>query len=142
MLLLLSFIELDTIPVVKSTFLEQHGQKFQSIFKGLVYDSYAVIKKVLEVCWSGLWSDPKVKRTAKIGIFNDMTISQVFLNDRNARTSPHQYPRLRKFTNEPIRRMGSLKTYRRILHTTSFWLFAPDRGPVSASRIMVGILVK
>ncbi|GLB33183.1 hypothetical protein LshimejAT787_0100680 [Lyophyllum shimeji] len=38
---------------------------------------YPVVRKVLEVCWTGIWSDPKVKRTLKIGLFNEITISHL-----------------------------------------------------------------
>ncbi|KAG0699762.1 hypothetical protein DFH29DRAFT_990668 [Suillus ampliporus] len=50
---------------------------FLSIFKGLSQDSYPVIRRVLEVCWVGLWSDPKVKRTVKIGLFTEVTIGHL-----------------------------------------------------------------
>jgi nucleolar pre-ribosomal-associated protein 1 len=62
---------------VKSAFLEQRRDVFLSIFKGLSQDSYSVIRKVLEVCWVGLWSDVKVKRTMKIGLFTEVTIGHV-----------------------------------------------------------------
>jgi hypothetical protein len=74
---ILSFIDPETSSLVKSTFLEQQRDIFLSIFKGLSQDSYLVIRKVLEVCWVGLWSDPKVKRTAKIGLFSEITIGHV-----------------------------------------------------------------
>lgn len=48
-----------------------------SIFKGLIQDSYSVLKKVLETCWAGLWSDAKVKRTLKVALFNEATVSHV-----------------------------------------------------------------
>lgn len=62
---------------MKSAFLEQRRDVFLSIFKGLSQDSYSVIRKVLEVCWVGLWSDVKVKRTMKIGLFTEVTIGHV-----------------------------------------------------------------
>lgn len=62
---------------MKSAFLEQRRDVFLSIFKGLSQDSYPVIRKVLEVCWVGLWSDVKVKRTMKIGLFTEVTIGHV-----------------------------------------------------------------
>jgi nucleolar pre-ribosomal-associated protein 1 len=76
-LLILSFIDTDSSAQIKTTFLEQHRDPFLSIFKGLIQDSYAVARKILEVCWSGIWSDPKIKRTMKIGLFNETTISHV-----------------------------------------------------------------
>ena len=45
--------------------------------EAVLVDSSAVIKKVLEVCWVGLWSDPKVKRTLKVNIFNENTLTQL-----------------------------------------------------------------
>ncbi|KAG2124689.1 ribosome 60S biogenesis N-terminal-domain-containing protein [Suillus clintonianus] len=74
---ILSFIDSETSSLVKSTFLEQQRDIFLSIFKGLSQDSYLVVRKVLEVCWVGLWSDPKVKRTAKIGLFAEITIGHL-----------------------------------------------------------------
>ncbi|KAG1766782.1 ribosome 60S biogenesis N-terminal-domain-containing protein, partial [Suillus occidentalis] len=74
---ILSFIDPETSSLVKSTFLEQQRDIFLSIFKGLSQDSYLVIRKVLEVCWVGLWSDPKVKRTTKIGLFSEITIGHL-----------------------------------------------------------------
>ncbi|KAG2153453.1 ribosome 60S biogenesis N-terminal-domain-containing protein [Suillus bovinus] len=74
---ILSFIDPETPSMVKTTFLEQQRDIFLSIFKGLSQDSYLVIRKVLEVCWTGLWSDPKVKRTMKIGLFSEITIGHL-----------------------------------------------------------------
>lgn len=74
---ILSFIDPDTSSLLKSAFLEQRRDIFLSIFKGLSQDSYPVIRKVLEVCWVGLWSDVKVKRTVKIGLFTEVTIGHV-----------------------------------------------------------------
>lgn len=48
-----------------------------SIFKGLAQDSYSLIRRVLEVCWSGLWSDQKLKRTLKVQVFSEATLAQV-----------------------------------------------------------------
>ncbi|KAG1726164.1 hypothetical protein EDD22DRAFT_932205 [Suillus occidentalis] len=50
---------------MKSTFLEQQ-RDILVYLQGLSQDSYLVIRKVLEVCWVGLWSHPKVTWTAKI----------------------------------------------------------------------------
>lgn len=74
---ILSFVDPDTSSLVKSAFLEQRRDVFLSIFKGLSQDSYSVIRKVLEVCWVGVWSDVKVKRTVKIGLFTEVTIGHV-----------------------------------------------------------------
>ncbi|KAK0490295.1 ribosome 60S biogenesis N-terminal-domain-containing protein [Armillaria novae-zelandiae] len=58
-------------------FLEQHRDAFVSMFKGLSQDHYSVIRRVLEVSWAGIWSEPKLKRTLKIGVFNETTIAQL-----------------------------------------------------------------
>ncbi|EGO30148.1 hypothetical protein SERLADRAFT_444262 [Serpula lacrymans var. lacrymans S7.9] len=76
-LLILSFVDQHTPTIVKTAFLEQHREVFLAIFKGLVQDSYVVARKILEVCWAGLWSDPKIRRTLKIGLFNEITISHL-----------------------------------------------------------------
>lgn len=47
------------------------------MFKGLHQDSYIVIRHVLEICWSGLWSDAKLKRTLKVAVFNETTLIQL-----------------------------------------------------------------
>ncbi|KAG6853529.1 hypothetical protein C0991_003449 [Blastosporella zonata] len=84
-LFILSFISPDSPTQVKATFVEQHREPLLSIFKGLIQDSYPVVRKVLEVCFAGLWSDPKIKRTSKISLFNESTISHVLkLYDRSA----------------------------------------------------------
>ena len=76
-LLVLSFVDSTTSSSVKAAFLEQHRDAFTSIFKGLSQDSYSLVRRVLEVCWSGLWSDQKLKRTLKVQIFSEATLSQV-----------------------------------------------------------------
>lgn len=76
-LFLLSFIDTSTVTSVKAAFLEQRRDHLVSIFKGLPTDSYAVIRRVLEVCWVGIWLDPKVKRTLKVGLFHESTLSHV-----------------------------------------------------------------
>ncbi|KAF8838207.1 hypothetical protein BDN67DRAFT_955439 [Paxillus ammoniavirescens] len=82
-LFILSFVGKDTPPSVKAPFLEQRREVFMSIFKGLIQDQYSVIQKVLQVCWEGLWSDPKIRRTTKVGLFNEVTISHLLkLYDR------------------------------------------------------------
>ncbi len=62
---------------MKGAFFEQHRDAFTIIFKGLWQDPYSVIRRVLEVCWAGLWSDAKLKRTLKIQVFSEATLSQV-----------------------------------------------------------------
>lgn len=82
-LFLLSFIDSTASTSIKIAFLEQRRDLFVSIFKGLAQDSSAIIRRVLEVCWVGLWSDPKVKRTLKVNIFNETILIQLLrLYDR------------------------------------------------------------
>jgi nucleolar pre-ribosomal-associated protein 1 len=76
-LFILSFVDGSTPSVIKTGFLERHGDSLRSIFKGLAQDPYAVVRHVLELCWTGLWADAKVKRTLKIQVFNETTIAQV-----------------------------------------------------------------
>ncbi|KAG8218153.1 ribosome 60S biogenesis N-terminal-domain-containing protein [Butyriboletus roseoflavus] len=78
-------VDQDAASLIKTAFLEQRREVFASIFKGLVQDQYAVIQKVLQVSWEGVWSDPKIKRTTKLGLFNEVTISHLLkLYDRAA----------------------------------------------------------
>lgn len=70
-------VDRDTASSIKAAFLEQRREVFMSIFKGLVQDHYAVIQKVLQVCWEGIWQDPKIKRTTKLGVFSEATILHV-----------------------------------------------------------------
>ncbi|KAI5997091.1 ribosome 60S biogenesis N-terminal-domain-containing protein [Pisolithus albus] len=82
-LFILSFVDRDASSSVKTAFLEQRRESFVSIFKGLSQDPYPVIQRVLQVSWDGLWSDQKVKRTLKIGVFGEATLSHlVKLYDR------------------------------------------------------------
>ncbi|KAF8959548.1 ribosome 60S biogenesis N-terminal-domain-containing protein [Flammula alnicola] len=82
-LLLLSFVDVDNPTQTKTTFLEQHREPFLAIFKGLLNDHYTLARKVLEVCWAGIWSDAKLKRTLKVGLFNETTLGHLFkLYDR------------------------------------------------------------
>ncbi|KAA1478653.1 hypothetical protein DENSPDRAFT_692792 [Dentipellis sp. KUC8613] len=76
-LFILSFVDTTTPSSIKAAFLEQRKDVFLSIFKGLIQDPYAVARKILETCWAGIWSDPKVKRTLKVNVFNEATISQI-----------------------------------------------------------------
>ncbi|KAF8164735.1 ribosome 60S biogenesis N-terminal-domain-containing protein [Crassisporium funariophilum] len=76
-LLLLSFVDVDNTSQTKTTFLEQHRDAFLALFKGIAQDHYSLARRVLEVCWAGIWSDAKLKRTLKIGLFNEVTIGQL-----------------------------------------------------------------
>ena len=74
---ILSFVDTTVSSSVKTLFLEQRREVFLSMFKGLIQDPYLVVQKVLEVCWAGIWSDHKIKRTLKVGLFNEACLSQV-----------------------------------------------------------------
>ncbi|KAG6375258.1 ribosome 60S biogenesis N-terminal-domain-containing protein [Boletus reticuloceps] len=88
-LFILSMVDQDTAPSIKAAFLEQRREVFMSIFKGFVQDHHTVVQKVLQICWEGIWSDPKIKRTTKLGLFNEVTISHLLkLYDRAAAESP------------------------------------------------------
>lgn len=76
-LFILSFVDTTAPTFVKAAFLDQRRDTLTSIFKGVNQDSYAIIRRILEVCWAGIWSDAKIKRTAKINIFNEGLLSQV-----------------------------------------------------------------
>ncbi|KAJ7590818.1 ribosome 60S biogenesis N-terminal-domain-containing protein [Mycena floridula] len=76
-LFLLSFVDTGSTAQVKLTFLEQHRDKFIALFKGIAADPYSVARKILETCWAGIWSDSKIKRTIKLGLFNEITIAQI-----------------------------------------------------------------
>ncbi|PCH41704.1 hypothetical protein WOLCODRAFT_101082 [Wolfiporia cocos MD-104 SS10] len=92
-LFLLSFVDSTTPGAVKATFLEQRRDLFASLFKGLPQDQSSLIRRVLEVCWIGLWSDAKVRRTLKVNLFNEALLSQlVRIYDRDSsgsRSSEH-----------------------------------------------------
>ncbi|OCH95273.1 hypothetical protein OBBRIDRAFT_767994 [Obba rivulosa] len=73
-LFILTFVDSTTQGSVKAMFLEQRRETFVSIFKGLAQDPYSLVRKVLEVCWIGIWSDPKLRRTSKVNLFGETTI--------------------------------------------------------------------
>jgi len=87
-LFLLSFLDVDSNTQTKTTFIDQHRDAFLAIFKGIAQDHYSLARKILEVCWAGVWSDSKLKRTLKVGLFNETTIAHVspFANKGNRRT--------------------------------------------------------
>ncbi|KZT20563.1 hypothetical protein NEOLEDRAFT_1140540 [Neolentinus lepideus HHB14362 ss-1] len=94
-LFILSFVDPSASSSIKSMFLEQHRSIFQAIFKGLIQDSYSVVRKVVETCWSGIFSDAKVKRTLKVTLFNEITLSHFLkLYDRSTSegSEPDQIP--------------------------------------------------
>ncbi|KAJ7505347.1 ribosome 60S biogenesis N-terminal-domain-containing protein [Mycena galericulata] len=81
----LSFVDPETPTQLKTMFLEQHRDVFFSIFRGLAQDPFTVIRRVLEICWTGIWLDQKIKRTLKIGLFSEITVAQLLkIYDRAA----------------------------------------------------------
>jgi nucleolar pre-ribosomal-associated protein 1 len=84
-LFLLSFVDSSTPTAVKAAFLEQRRDTLLPVFKGLFQDSHAVVRRVLECCWTGIWCDPKIKRTAKVSLFNEQTVHQVSAHPRKHR---------------------------------------------------------
>ncbi|KDQ65157.1 hypothetical protein JAAARDRAFT_75487 [Jaapia argillacea MUCL 33604] len=88
-LFIISFVDPSSPSSLKAAFLESHRDTFTSIFKGLSQDSYPVVRKVLEIAWTGILSDPKMKRTVKIGLFNEHTVSHVIkLYERDVQEGP------------------------------------------------------
>ncbi|KAH8115698.1 ribosome 60S biogenesis N-terminal-domain-containing protein [Phellopilus nigrolimitatus] len=78
-----------------SMFLEQHRDIFLSIFKGLNADPHLVVRYVLEVLWTNLWQDQKVKRTLKVGLFGETTVQHLLkLYERSAQegSDPEHVP--------------------------------------------------
>lgn len=76
-LFLMSFVNTTTPHSIKSLFVEHCCGHFTGIFKGLVQDPYPLVRRVLEVCWEGIWSDLKIKRTSKIGLFGEQSLIHV-----------------------------------------------------------------
>ena len=62
---------------VKVAILDQHRDVFLSIFKGLIGDTYALVRRILETSWTGIWMDPRVRRTVKIAVFGEPTLAHV-----------------------------------------------------------------
>jgi nucleolar pre-ribosomal-associated protein 1 len=62
---------------MKSSFLEQRQDIIRSIFPGLEQDSYSLARKILEVAWTEIWLDQKVKRTVKVNVFNEASLHHV-----------------------------------------------------------------
>lgn len=83
-LFILSFVDVATPTSLKIAFLEQRKESLAATLKGLSGDSYSVVRLVLEKLWGGIWSDPKLKKTHKINLFNETVLSHV----RKVLTSP------------------------------------------------------
>ena|SRR6266545_4861496 len=76
-LFLLSFLDVNAASQTKNTFLEQRRDTFLVVFKGIAQDHYSLARKVLESCWAGIWTDNKLSRRLKVGLFNETTIGHV-----------------------------------------------------------------
>ncbi|KAG8812996.1 hypothetical protein FRC17_001713, partial [Serendipita sp. 399] len=74
---LLGFLRMVSTPAVKVAFLEAHKDIFFGVFKRIADDHYQVIRFVLEVCWEGIWSDNKIKRTLKVTLFGEEVLVQL-----------------------------------------------------------------
>ena len=73
----MSFVNTTTPHSIKALFVEQCRDHFAGIFKGLVQDPYALVRRVLEVCWEGIWSDLRIKRTSKVALFGEQSLIYV-----------------------------------------------------------------
>ncbi|KZO94573.1 hypothetical protein CALVIDRAFT_528779 [Calocera viscosa TUFC12733] len=88
MLFLLSFLSASTPSSLKQSFLAQRDT-FTAMFKDLRRDHTNVVRKVLEVSWEGIWEDKRVRRTAKINVFNEWMLNQILrLYDRVDKDDP------------------------------------------------------
>ena len=76
-LFILSFVDDSAASSVKSSFLEQRHDIFRSIFGGIDQDPYSLARKILEVAWTRIWLDPKIKRTVKVNVFNEACLHLV-----------------------------------------------------------------
>ncbi|GBE85449.1 hypothetical protein SCP_0706360 [Sparassis crispa] len=76
-LFILSFVDTSSSTAVKAAFIEQRRDILSSIFKGLSQDPYSLVRRVLEICWTGIWSDAKIRRTLKIGLFSEAVLAQL-----------------------------------------------------------------
>ncbi|KAH9007236.1 hypothetical protein EDB86DRAFT_68763 [Lactarius hatsudake] len=72
-LFVLSFVNNSAASSVKYSFLEQRQDVFRSILAGL-YLRYSLARRILEVAWTGIWLDPKIKRTLKVNVFNEKSL--------------------------------------------------------------------
>ncbi|EJT99629.1 hypothetical protein DACRYDRAFT_95959 [Dacryopinax primogenitus] len=89
-LFLLSFLTPSTPSSLKQSFLSQKDT-FTAIFRDLRRDHTAIIRKVLEVSWGGIWEDRRVRRTAKISVFNEWLLNQILrLYERGDNDDPSQ----------------------------------------------------
>ncbi|KAJ2930741.1 hypothetical protein H1R20_g6371, partial [Candolleomyces eurysporus] len=64
----------------KTAFLQQHSLHFTAIFKNLHQDQPTLIRRVLEVCWEGVWCDVRVNRSLKVSVFTGSGAGAVLQN--------------------------------------------------------------
>ncbi|KAL5508633.1 hypothetical protein ACEPAH_6252 [Sanghuangporus vaninii] len=62
---------------IKSMFLEQYRDIFLSIFKGLDNDTYPVVQYILEILWTNIWQDQKLRKTLKVTLFGEKTMQHL-----------------------------------------------------------------
>ena len=74
----MSFVSTTTPHSVKSLFVEQCRDHFGGVFKGLVQDPYALVRRVLENFWEGIWLDQRIKRTSKVALFREQNLIYVW----------------------------------------------------------------
>ncbi|ESK84671.1 nucleolus protein [Moniliophthora roreri MCA 2997] len=85
LLFVTSFLEPTSPSSLKNTFFDQQTDKFLAIFKGLILDPYIVVRKVLSLCWEGVWCDAKVPKKVKVGLFGEVTMGHLLkLYDRGS----------------------------------------------------------
>ncbi|KAI0254170.1 ribosome 60S biogenesis N-terminal-domain-containing protein [Lactifluus subvellereus] len=76
-LFILSFVDDSAASSTKALFLEQRQDIFRSILTGLEQDPYSLARKILEVAWTGIWLDRKIKRTVKVNVFNEASLHHI-----------------------------------------------------------------
>jgi len=68
----------------------QHKQNH--LYRTTSQDHYSLARRVLKVCWAGIWSDAELKRTLKIGLFNKVIIGHLSkLYDRHLSDDDDDY---------------------------------------------------
>ncbi|KAL5512235.1 hypothetical protein ACEPAG_3520 [Sanghuangporus baumii] len=62
---------------IKAMFLEQYREIFLSIFKGLDNDAYPVVHYILEILWTNIWQDQRLRKTLKVTLFGEKTMQHL-----------------------------------------------------------------
>jgi len=139
-LLILSFVDDSAASSVKTSFLEQRHDIFRSIFGGIDQDPYTLARKILEVAWTGIWLDPKIKRTVKVNVFNEACLHLV-RRISLALSAPSRTTRFRNSTDAPTVKVPAIR-FLLILRITSSSLSAHTLAWEYVSRTVAGIRVK